>query len=784
VTGLLARPETGSSHFCARHSGALMVASRAPRWLRLHWMLLVLLGLGAGLRVLTVLAYQPAILYIDSFSYLDNIHDLRPDGLRPIGYDLILNLLLPFGGLRAVAVVQHLLGLGIAVMISLLLLRHGAQRWLAALATAPVLLDAYQVQIEHNIMPDVWFQALLVVIIWVLTWRGLPGPWHAASAGALIGFAVIVRLVGITMLVPALAYLVVAGSLWASRTGWRRIGLRAAAMAAGFAVLLTSYAGYYRITTGVWGISGASDGVLYGRAAVIADCERLPAGTWERVLCPVQPRDQRFGVDYYVHDPASPAMTVALPPGESMDAIQASFARTVFANQPRDLTVAVLTDFVKGFRPVRVDAMNDAPVQRWYFQTSYPYWGIQQRVQARAFEFGGVPIGVNRALAELLRGYQLTVGYTPGPLLGLGLVAGLLGGFGIGNARRSGIRAASLLVSGLGVTVLMTAAAFEFSWRYQLPGLVLLPMAGALGVTAITGPLRRPGPRRKLNPPMQPYPDPGDIATVSEFIRAEGEVCFAPVVVIIAAYNEEDCIGAVLAAVPPMSCGVPVDTLVIVDGCTDGTAEVARRHGARVCELSTNRGQGAALRLGYALARRGGARYVVTTDADGQYDMAELPLLLQPLIDDEADFVTGSRALGRRETSDPVRHLGVHVFAALASALTRQRLTDTSFGFRAMKAEVTGVVTLSQAQYQASELLLGVISHGYRVLEQPMTMLGRTAGKTKKGNNFLYGMRYARVLVGTWWRESWARRRRAARLFSHPNTNRSSKANLSTKSGR
>jgi Glycosyl transferase family 2 len=758
-------------------------------------MLLVLLGLGAGLRVLTVAAYQPAILYIDSFSYLDNIRDLRPDGLRPIGYDLILGVVLPFGGLRAVAVVQHLLGLGIAVAIYLLVLRHGARRWLAALASAPVLLDAYQVQIEHNIMPDVWFQALLVVIIWVLTWRGLPGPWHAASAGALIGFAAIVRLVAITLLVPALAYLVVAGSLWASRGGWRRIGLRAAALAAGFAVLLTSYVGYYRASTGVWGISGASDGVVYGRAAVIADCARFSAGTRERALCPVQPRDQRFGVDYYVHDPASPAMTVMLPPGESMEAVQASFAREVLAHQPWDLTVAVLRDFVKGFRPARSDAVNDVPVQRWYFQTSYPYWGDQQRIQARAEQFGGVPIRVNRALAQLLRDYQLTVGYTPGPLLGLGLVAGLLGGMGIGGlgigglgigrARESGIRAASLLVFGLGGTVLMTAAAFEFSWRYQLPGLVLLPMAGALGVTAIIGPLRRPGqrsrgPRRKRNPPLRPYPDPVDIATMSEFSRVEGEVRFAPVVVIIAAYNEEDCIGAVLAAVPPMSCSVPVDTLVIVDGCTDGTAQVARRHGARVCELATNRGQGAALRLGYALARHGGARYIVTTDADGQYNMAELPLLLQPLIDDEADFVTGSRALGRQETSDPVRHLGVHVFAVLASVLTRQRLTDTSFGFRAMKAELTGVLTLSQAQYQASELLVGVISHGYRVLEQPMTMLHRTAGKSKKGNNVLYGMRYARAMVGTWSRESWARRRSSGQ----PNTNRSSKANLSTKSGR
>ncbi|MCA1835620.1 MAG: glycosyltransferase family 2 protein, partial [Actinobacteria bacterium] len=442
----------------------------------------------------------------------------------------------------------------------------------------------------------------------------------------------------------------------------------------------------------------------------------------------------------------------------------------VMLHQPLDLASGILTDFVKGFRPVRVDAPNDVPVDRWQFQVEYPYFAIPAKVDALALQFDDVAPVVNRPIARVLRSYQLTVGYVPGPLLALMMITGIAASLGIGPARSSGIRGATLLVSGLGITVLLTAATMLFSWRYQLPGLVLLPMAGALGVTAFTGPLRRPGPRRKVNPPMQPYPDAVDTATVSAFVSSHGEVAFAPVVVIIAAYNEEDGIGAVLAAVPPISCGVPVDTLVIVDGGTDATAEVARRCGAWVCEMPANRGQGAALRLGYALARLGGARYIVTTDADGQYDMAELPLLLQPLIDDEADFVTGSRALGRRETSDPVRHLGVHVFAWLASTLTRQRLTDTSFGFRGMKAEVTGTVTLTQAQYQASELLLGVISHGYRVREQPMTMLARTAGKTKKGNNFVYGVRYARVLVGTWSRESRIRRRRAAALSSTPNT--------------
>lgn len=758
--------------------------SRIASCARRHWALLGLLVVGAGLRLLAVLAYQPALLYIDSFTYLDNLHQLRPDGLRPIGYDLILNVLLPLGGLRTVAIIQHLVGLALGVVIYRMLLRHGVPCWLAAVASAPVLLDAYQVHIEHNIMADVWFQALVVAILWVLTQRGLPGPWRCATAGVLLGLGVLIRLVGIALLVPALAFLLAAGSLWVSRAGWRRVGLRAAAMAAGFSVVVVGYAGYFRAVTGQWGLSGASSGVLYGRAAVIADCARLPAGTWERALCPPEPRERRFGPDYYVHDPASPGMSIALPPGESMAALQKSFARMVFANQPLELVLAVGRDFVKGFRPVRTDAAQDVPVQRWQFQTSYPYYGIQHLVDARAVEFGGVPISVNRQLAGMLRSYQLSVGYTPGPVLALGLVAGLLGGLPVGRARRPGIRAASMLASGFGVTVLLTAAVYEFSWRYQLPALVLLPVAGALGVSAFCGPLRGPGPRLKLRPLLRPYPDEMDCAAVAEFTSTAGQVRFAPVVVIIAAYNEEGGIGPVLATIPAVCCGLAVDTLVIADGCTDATAEVARRYGARVCELPVNRGQGAALRLGYALARHGGARYLVTTDADGQYDMSELPLLLQPLIDDVADFVTGSRTLGRRETTDPVRHLGVHVFAALASVLTRQRLTDTSFGFRAMKAELTEVLTLQQAQYQASELLLGVISHGYRVLERPMTMRARTAGQTKKGNNLVYGLRYARVLLGTWLRERKTRRWVAASSRSRPNTSRSSNANLSTKSGR
>ena len=194
-------------------------------------------------------------------------------------------------------------------------------------------------------------------------------------------------------------------------------------------------------------------------------------------------------------------------------------------------------------------------------------------------------------------------------------------------------------------------------------------------------------------------------------------------------------------------------SLVVVDGATDGTADVARAHGAVTCVVPVNRGQGAALRLGYHLAARRGARFVVTTDADGQYDMAELPALLEPLVAGTADFVTGSRRLGANESTDPVRRLGTRVFAALVSLLTRQRITDTSFGFRAMRAEILHDLTLTQPQYQSSELLIGVLSRGYRVVERPMTMRRRAQGRSKKGGNLVYGARYARVVVGTWWRE-------------------------------
>ncbi len=226
-----------------------------------------------------------------------------------------------------------------------------------------------------------------------------------------------------------------------------------------------------------------------------------------------------------------------------------------------------------------------------------------------------------------------------------------------------------------------------------------------------------------------------------------------PVAIVIAAFNEEGVIGSVVSALPAKVCGLETATIVVSDGAKDATVPEAGAAGALVCDVPVNRGQGAALRLGYRLARAGGAQYIVTTDADGQYNPAEMERVLDQVVSGQADFCTGSRTMGSEETKDPVRKLGVRVFALTISLLTGQRITDTTFGLRAMRAEVTGVVRLEQPQYQASELLIGVLAHGFRVTEVPATIHKRTVGKSKKGNNAFYAMRFARVVVGTWWRE-------------------------------
>jgi glycosyltransferase involved in cell wall biosynthesis len=265
-------------------------------------------------------------------------------------------------------------------------------------------------------------------------------------------------------------------------------------------------------------------------------------------------------------------------------------------------------------------------------------------------------------------------------------------------------------------------------------GLAAAPAAGGLGVGAAEA-------------------EQAEEAAYRRFLADYPVLPAAGLVVVIAAFNEAANLPVVLAEMPARVLGLPVVSVVVDDGSTDETGAAARAGAALTASLPVNCGQGVALRLGYRLAREIGAAYIATLDADGQYDPAELPDVLAPIISGQADFVTGSRRLGRAESPTLTRRAGTRFFAWLVSALAGQKITDTSNGLRAMRAQVTERVTLAQPQYQASELLIGALAAGYRVHEVPTVIHRRLSGHSKKGPNLRYGYHYARVVLSTWWRE-------------------------------
>jgi glycosyltransferase involved in cell wall biosynthesis len=239
----------------------------------------------------------------------------------------------------------------------------------------------------------------------------------------------------------------------------------------------------------------------------------------------------------------------------------------------------------------------------------------------------------------------------------------------------------------------------------------------------------------------------------AEFRRSHPEAVPLPsVVVVIPAYQEADNIGVVLEAMPRSVCGRQLATVVIDDGSQDATVELARKAGALAVRSPVNRGGGAALRMGFDIARAHGAEIVVTMDADGQHLPTEIERLVAPITDGSMDFVIGSRILGRREKDSLIRYLGIHVFNAVIRLLTAVKITDCSNGFRAFRVSELSRVQLRQDQFHASELIIDAAKKGIRIGEAPVTVKRRLSGESKKGRNWRYGLGFARTILKTWWR--------------------------------
>jgi hypothetical protein len=489
-------PWTRLTDGTSRLRGLLIAARRLARE---HWLFTIVFCAGLVLRIVTQGAYSPALVYIDTYRYLHG-----DSSLDPLGYLALLWPLQRAGGLAAVAAVQHLLGLGMAVTLYAVLLRRGTWRWAAALAATPVLLDAYQLQAEQTIMPDALFEALIVASLALLLWRRIPAVWQVGLAGLAVGVAVDVRQVGVVLVVPVLLFLLARG------IRWRRLA-ESVLFTVGSVVPVLMYMIVQLAVSGHFTFTQRNSYVFYGRTAAAADCATLRLPPDERSLCPSPQVVATLGIDGLVGDPSGPLLSYQPPPGMSIQAMADRFEDAVVTQQPMAVLGAIHSDFIKLFALTRDTTPGDMPISRWQFQTSYPTYPplITVGYVASIRPGGGQP-SVIRPLAEALRDYQMHGGYTPGPLLALAALAGLAGSCLLGRRREhTTIATACLLSTAMAIILLLGSDAYEFSWRYQLPALVLLPPAGILGAATIATALRRAAPKRAA------APEPKDVPAVS-----------------------------------------------------------------------------------------------------------------------------------------------------------------------------------------------------------------------------------------------------------------------------
>jgi hypothetical protein len=281
--------------------------------------------------------------------------------------------------------------------------------------------------------------------------------------------------------------------------------------AACFAVPVAGYMTISMLTGNGFALAARGTDVLYGRAAVAANCATLQLPAGERSLCP-SPAVAAGGIDRIINNADGPYQTYQPPPGQTAGHATDDFDLRVLTQQPLAIPLSMLRDGARLFALTRDGAANITPISRWQFQTAYPTYPPGVTLAFAASEGqrygGGNPVAV-RPLATFLRAYQLDGGYTPGPLLAamtgagvIGSLSGSVSGWGRRRRRREGgtdsasgadgrpLAVAAGLSTLTAVAVVLGSDVFEFSWRYQLPALVTLPLAGVFGGMVITGRLR------------------------------------------------------------------------------------------------------------------------------------------------------------------------------------------------------------------------------------------------------------------------------------------------------
>jgi hypothetical protein len=441
--------------------------------LRAHWLFALIFIAGATLRILVEIAYRYPFVQPDSHRYLTSAILLEPDQGRPSGYSLFLRLVPGWRDLWPVPIPQHLLGLAMGAAIYWLLVSRGVPRWGSALATIPILLDPYQVAIEHYVLSDTVFEAFLLGGFCALSIRRRLSWRLAALGGLLLGCAIVTRAVAEVVL--PVAFLVVL----LGQARWRP----AIVFLLSVAIPVGGYALWYHHDYGAYSTGRFPENILYERVVRFADCSELDVPAYERPLCPDTPKNELRGWFYYGWSRKSPWRHLAPPPGLTSAEVLRDFDRRAISQQPGRYARLIVGDALRGFR-LREDEYADGSgmATHWRFGAEGQYHAIEV--------IPGMPpateLAINEPLARKLGVYSHV--YLPGPVYAALLLTGLAAAAGIGRAAQSGMRATVALFSVSALLLLLTSTAISiFSWRYQLPQFLLLPPAGALGLVALLG---------------------------------------------------------------------------------------------------------------------------------------------------------------------------------------------------------------------------------------------------------------------------------------------------------
>ena len=457
-----------------------------------HQLFAAALTAGAGLRLLALLGYPGALFFAgDSYVYLGAALRLRPDQSKTTGYSLFLRMLEPFHSLTLVAAVQHLMGLGVAVMIYLLLRRAGASaRWSTA-ATLPVLLDGFEIEDEHMVMAEALFTFLIMAAMLLIMWRARVSWPVALLAGLLAGYAVTVRSEGLPVLVLFPAASLLRGLLLRN---WRGC-LVAAVMAVGCAAPVLGYAAWFHVWTGSYTLSRADGFYLWGRVSSFAECSviRPPAG--ELRICPTgTPSSRTPPGDYIWHAPQVRDIPGG-PVSAANDTLLRDFAVRAIEAQPLGYLHSVLRGLALAVEWPRQPYPDAGTVYYYYFHLTPQTipanhsWIPGGTAYSDAVQYGhATPGRIVRPFAILIDGYQ-RIFYTYGPLFGLILFTGLGGVVRIRRRQAPGTRpgltwsprTGSMLPWVTAVVLLVfPIAVADFDYRYLLPVLPFACLAAGL----------------------------------------------------------------------------------------------------------------------------------------------------------------------------------------------------------------------------------------------------------------------------------------------------------------